>query len=177
MIINEAVIQPKDESGPGSSLEIEKFIGNFENLRILNSFPRDGFNPFKHVNIDKLKDITINTPWTLKDTEITSAFVSKSKCHSLKLYGNLINLINSGIQGDPLNYDTMSCPETLKVLTLYHLSNVGILNLLNTIPPTLISLKINDVNLTVDGMKTVISKIEEWKGMNRGCIPLIYCIE
>ena len=58
----------------------------------------------------------------------------------------------------------MSCPETLKSLTLLHLSNVGILNLQNTIPSTLTWLHINDVNLSLDAMKTIISKIGEISG-------------
>jgi len=40
---------------------------------------------------------------------------------------------------------------------------VGLDNMLNTIPATLVCLKINDVNLTVDGFKTVVSKLEEIK--------------
>ena len=96
--------------------------------------------------------------------DIASSFVSKSKLKFLKLYGKHNKLIYLGIQGDPLNYDNMSCPETLKHLTLSHLSNIGIVNILSTIPPTLVCLKINDVNLTVDGMKTVILKIEECNG-------------
>ena len=92
LIINEEVIHLDTTSGTGPSSEIEKFIGNFENLISLDSFPRDGINPYKHVNIDKLKELTISTPWTQKDADIASAFVSKSKCQSLRLYGNLKSL-------------------------------------------------------------------------------------
>ena len=97
--INEDVLQVGENKENDSTSELENFIGNFKNIKKLNSFPIDRFNPFTNINIENLEELVVDTPNTKKDMDIVSEFVSKSMINKLEL---------RGIQSDPLSYDSMS---------------------------------------------------------------------
>lgn len=78
IIIHEDVINFEDEGFVKQETEIETFIGKFQNLASLNSYPRDGFNPYKNVNVETLEELIVYTPCTPNDMKIVSSFVSSS---------------------------------------------------------------------------------------------------
>jgi len=143
---------------------MEEFVSYFENIVSLNSYPRNGFNPFTKVKTDCLNCISVDTPETQNNLNEVSTFVSGSKIQKLRL---------RGIQANDLSYKGLKCPETLTHLTLEYLSNVDVLSVLDTIPVRLQSLKLNDINLQDEGFSRLINKIEMFTGKQAYQIKLI----
>lgn len=99
VIVHEDVIQMGGIETSDTARNIEDFIGKFQRLRSLDSYPRDGFNPFAKVNTETLTSLTITTPCTKADMDIVSAFISSSQIQRLAL---------RGMQAEQLSYEKAS---------------------------------------------------------------------
>lgn len=99
IIIHEDVIQAGGTEASDTARQIEDFIGKFQRLKTLDTYPRDGFNPFAKVNTEALTSLTVTTPCTKADMNIVSEFISNSKIQQLSL---------RGMQAEQLSYENAS---------------------------------------------------------------------
>lgn len=152
VIINENVLSNTADQSKSQDWEaIENFIGNFEYIKKLTSFPIDGFNPFSKLASASLEEVVVFTPATADDLKIVSKFVTNSSIKRLKLLY---------IQSVDVQYVDMVCPATLQSLTLKHLSTVDLGNFLTTFPEWLQYIYIDDIFLQIEGLKSIIACLE-----------------
>ena len=166
-IINHGCIMEQDlDEGQSSCQKIEEFIGRFCYLKKINSFPTHGFNPFVNINQIHLEELVIQTPASNDELLIVSQFINSCDVKSLTFIG---------IQSEDVQYPEMQCPKSLESLTMKHLTTVDFGAFLSTLPQTIKYLKLNDINLLEDGLRTVIDCVEIFEELRVFHIENVEC--